>query len=313
MLVWLVFIVFVILALMLDLGVFNRSPHVIGAKEAAVWTSIWALSAIMFSLVIFFAFRSGRVANPTGLTAYNAVVKYITGYLIELTLSIDNIFIIAVIFSSLAIPPKYQHEVLFYGVLGAIVFRALMIVFGVTLIKKFTWAIYVFGALLFFAAFKMLHHKNEDFNPQKSGIFRWITKIFPVTTEIDEGRFFTRKTGVTLATPLFVAIVIIELTDILFAVDSIPAILAITADPFIVFTSNILAVMGLRSLFFLISRILDKFRYINYSLAVILGYVGIKMILSHHVDFPEWLSPGIIVTAVGAAIMASILTSEEKK
>lgn len=308
MLVWGIFIAFIILFLALDLGVFNRTPHVIKTKEAAIWTSIWVTVALSFSGVIYWLFSEGLVENPTNLTPENAVLKYITGYLIELSLSIDNVFVIAVVFSSFAIPQKYQHEVLFWGILGAIVFRALMIFFGVALINKFDWIIYVFGAFLLITAYRMLFHKQEEkFDPKKSKIFRFMKKLFPVSYKVDGDKFFIKRMGIRAATPLFVALIIIELTDILFALDSIPAILAITSDPFIVFSSNILAILGLRSMYFLISRMLTKFRYINYSLVVILAFVGVKMILSHNVEIPEWLSLGVIGFSLAAGIVASLL------
>lgn len=306
MIVWALFIAFIVLCLALDLGVFNRKAHVIKTKEATIWTGIWVTVAIGFSGVIYWLFRDGLIDNPTNLTPKLAVLKYITGYLIELSLSIDNVFVIAVIFSSFAIPKKYQHEVLFWGILGAIVFRALMIFFGVTLINKFDWIIYVFGAFLLITAFRMLFHKEEEFNPKKSKMFRFLKKFFPVSYKMDGDKFFIKRMGVRAATPLFVALIIIELTDILFALDSIPAILAITADPFIVFSSNILAILGLRSMYFLISRMLTKFRYINYSLVVILAFVGIKMIMSHNVEIPEWLSLGVIGISLTAGIVASL-------
>lgn len=307
MLVWVLFIVFVVIALILDLGVFNRSAHVIKTKEALIWTSIWVSCAIIFSGVIYLSFQNGWIENPTQLTPHSALIKYITSYLIELSLSVDNIFVIALIFSSFAIPKKYQHEVLFYGVLGAIVFRAIMIVFGVALIHKFSWIIYVFGAFLVFTALKMLFTKHEDSDPKTSRMFKIIKKIFPVTHEMDQDKFFIRRGNVRLATPLFVALIIIELTDVFFAVDSIPAVLSITSDPFIAFTSNILAVMGLRSMFFLISGMLNKFRYINYSLVIILAFVGIKMLLSEVYEFTEWVSLGIIILSLVGGILASVL------
>ena len=306
MVIWIAFIAFIIGALALDLGVFNRTPHVITTKEAGTWTAIWVTCAALFSGVIYLAFEHGWVANPTGLTPGAAVVKYLTGYLIELSLSVDNIFIIALIFSSFAIPRQYQHEVLFYGVLGAVVFRAVMIIFGVALINQFSWIIYVFGVFLIITAVRMLFHKEEEFDPKESATFRLIRKVYPVTRQLHGDKFFIRRSGLRIATPLFVALMIIEVTDIFFAVDSIPAILAITADPFIVFSSNILAVMGLRSMFFLIDSMLAKFKYINYSLVVILGFVGVKMLLAHTVEIPEWVSLGVIVVALGAGIWASM-------
>ena len=305
MIVWIIFIAVVIFALILDLGVFNRKPHEIKTKEAAIWTSVWVSCALLFSGVVYLSFENNWIANPTNLTPTNAVLKFVTGYLIELSLSVDNIFIIALIFSSFAIPKKYQHEVLFYGVLGAIVFRAIMIVFGVALITEFSWMIYVFGVFLILTALKLLFSHNEQKDPHDFKIYKWIAKVYPVTTTIEGDKFFIIKNGVKYATPLFVALIIIELTDVFFAIDSIPAILAITADPFIVFTSNILAIMGLRSMYFLVVGMLDKFKYINYSLVVILAFVGVKMIISHHVEIPEWLSLGVIVLSLAGGMLAS--------
>lgn len=312
MIVWIIFIAVVIFALILDLGVFNRKPHEIKTKEAAIWTSVWVTCALLFSGVVYLSFENNWIANPTNLTPTNAVLKFVTGYLIELSLSVDNIFIIALIFSSFAIPKKYQHEVLFYGVLGAIVFRAIMIVFGVALITEFSWMIYVFGVFLILTALKLLFSHNEQKDPHDFKIYKWIAKIYPVTTTIEGDKFFVIKNGVKYATPLFVALIIIELTDVFFAIDSIPAILAITADPFIVFTSNILAIMGLRSMYFLVVGMLDKFKYINYSLVVILAFVGVKMIISHHVEIPEWLSLGVIVLSLAGGMLASKLIKDPK-
>ncbi|HNQ26739.1 MAG TPA: TerC family protein [Aquaticitalea sp.] len=313
MALWIAFISFIILALIIDLGVFNRSPHEIKTKEAAIWTTVWVTVAILFSGIIYLAFQDGWIENPTNLTPVNAVIKYITGYLIELSLSVDNIFLIALVFSSFAIPKKYQHEVLFYGVLGAIVFRAIMIIFGVALINKFSWVIYVFGVFLIFTAFRMLFNHDKPQDPKKSKVYKWIKKVYPVSKTLYGDKFFVKRGNIKFATPLFVVLVIIELTDLFFALDSIPAILAITADPFIVFSSNILAVMGLRSMFFLIVAMLDKFKYINYSLIVILAFVGVKMLLSHHIDIPDWLSLGVIVVSLAVGMLASKLLNKHSE
>ncbi len=312
MIVWIVFIAFVLIFLALDLGVFHKNDHVIKSKEAGIWTAIWVTVALSFSGVIYWLFNSGLVDNPTGLTPNNAVLKYITGYLIELSLSVDNIFVIAVIFSSFKIPPLYQHRVLFWGILGAIVFRALMIFFGVALITKFEWIIYIFGVFLLYTAFNMLKGDDDDFDPKKSFVFKMIKKIYPVTSNMNGHAFFVKRMGLNAATPLFVALIVIELTDILFALDSIPAILAITADPFIVFTSNILAILGLRSMYFLISRMLAKFRYINYSLVVILAFVGLKMLFSHYIELPEWISLTVISVALVSGVLASMFIKEKE-
>lgn len=311
MTLWIVFIALIIVALALDLGVFNRTPHIIKHKEAAVWTGVWVTIALLFSGVIYLAFQNNWVDNPTNLTPTNAVIKYVTGYLIELSLSVDNIFLIALIFSSFTIPKKYQHEVLFWGILGAIVFRAIMIIFGVVLINKFNWIIYVFGVFLIFTAVKMLLNHDKPQNPKKSKLYKWIKKVYPVSNSLYENKFFVKRGRIRFATPLFVALIIIELTDLFFAIDSIPAILAITTNPFIVFSSNILAIMGLRSMFFLVVGMLDKFKYISYSLIVILAFVGFKMILVHHVEIPDWLSLGVIVLALSGGMLASKLNADE--
>lgn len=313
MLIWIGFIVLIVLFLALDLGVFHKHDHVVKTKEAGIWTAVWISVALAFSGVVYWIFSAGLVENPTGLTPDNAVLKYITGYLIELSLSIDNVFVIAVIFSAFQVPAIYQHRVLFWGILGAIVFRGLMIVFGVALINKFDWIIYVFGVFLLYTAFNMLRGAGDQFDPQNSFVFRQLKRIYPITSSMHGHDFFIRRMGVRAATPLFVALVMIELTDVLFALDSIPAILAITADPFIVFSSNILAILGLRSMYFLISRMLEKFRFINYSLVVILAFVGIKMLSSHYLEMPEWVSLTVISVSLLVGVLASLLIPEKEK
>lgn len=309
--VWILFIALITIFLALDLGVFHKNDHVIKTKEAGIWTAIWITVALSFSGVIYWLFSNGLVDNPTGLTPNNAVLKYITGYLIELSLSIDNVFVIAVIFTSFKIPAMYQHRVLFWGILGAIIFRGLMILFGVALITRFEWIIYVFGVFLLFTAFKMLKGEEPHFEPKNSFVFRQIKKIYPITSKMHGHDFFIKRMGVTAATPLFVALIIIELTDVLFALDSIPAILAITADPFIIFSSNILAILGLRSMYFLISRMLEKFRYINYSLVIILAFVGLKMLFSHYIELPEWVSLTVISVALLGGMLASLMIPDK--
>ena len=312
MLVWASFILLIIFFLALDLGVFNKEDHIIRSKEASLWTALWVTIALSFSGVIYWLFSANLIDNPTQMTPNTAVINYITGYLIELSLSIDNVFVIAVIFSAFGIPPIYQHRVLFWGILGAIVFRALMILFGITLITKFDWIIYVFGIFLLYTAYKMFQSDSIKFNPKQSLVFKYLDKIYPLTTIIDGHKFFIRVKGIKTATPLFVALIVIELTDILFALDSIPAILAITADPFIVFSSNILAILGLRSMYFLVSRMLTKFRFINYSLVVILAFVGLKMLTSDFFHPPGWVSLSIILSSLLFGILASLAIPEKK-
>lgn len=314
MIVWISFIVLIVIFLALDLGVFNKNPHEITNKEASVWTAIWVSTALLFSLVVFFIFKHDWVDNVDNLTPTSALMKYITGYLIELSLSVDNIFVIAVIFTSFKIPKIYQHRVLFWGIIGAIVFRALMILFGVFLIKKFDWIIYVFGVFLIYTAMKLAIEKEDDaYDPRNSFVYKTIRKIIPVTTHMNSEHFFIRKKHLLVATPLFIALIIIEFTDILFALDSIPAILAITSDPFLVFSSNIMAILGLRSMYFFLANMLERFGYLKYSLVVILSFVGVKMILSHHVEIPEWLSLTVIGASLGAGIWFSLHKEKKEK
>lgn len=307
MLLWAGFIAVILFFLALDLGVFNRRAHVISTKEASVWTGVWVSVALAFSGGIHLLYDSGHVDNPTGLTPLNAAIKYLTGYLIELSLSVDNIFVIAVIFRSFKIPQKFQHRVLFWGILGAIVFRAITILFGVGLITRFDWMIYVFGVFLIYTGIRMLLSKeNEEFDPRGSWIFRQIRKAMPIARRVESDAFIIRKRHVVAASPLLIALLVIEGTDILFALDSIPAILAITSDPFLVFSSNILAIMGLRSMYFFLANMLNRFHYLKYSLVVILVFVGIKMLLNHAVHMPEWLSLGVIGFSLAAGVWASI-------
>ena len=308
MLVWIIFLCAILLFLALDLGIINKTPHVISTREASKWTAIWVGLSFAFSGVIYWLYDQGLIANPTALAPAVAMTKYITGYLIELSLSIDNIFIIAIIFSSFRIPAKYQHRVLFWGILSAIIFRALMIFFGIIIINKFTWSTYVFGAFLLFTAIKMLFTKNEkEYNPKKSLVYRIVSKIIPTTSTTDGEKFFIRKEdGRRYATPLFVSLMVIEVMDIVFAVDSVPAILAITSDPFLVFSSNIFAILGLRSMYFFLANMLEKFSYLEYSLIAILSFVGIKMLIHDYVKFDEWFSLAFIAIAMIAGILISL-------
>ena len=313
MIVWIIFLATIFLFLALDLGVFNKNPHIIKPKEAGIWTGIWVTLSFVFSLVINWIYSNGYVSNPTGITPSVATLKFITGYLIELSLSIDNIFIIAVIFASFKIPQKYQHRVLFWGIIGAIAFRGLMIFFGVILINKFSWMTYIFGAFLLFTAVKMLlKGEEEEFNPKKSFVYRNLRKILPITTHIEGEYFFVKRKHITAATPLFVALIVIEVMDMLFALDSVPAILAITSDPFLVFSSNIFAILGLRSMYFFLANMLEKFSYLEYSLIAILTFVGVKMLLVHYYKFPEWVSLGFIGLSLIIGIIISINKNKDK-
>ncbi len=307
MIVWISFFIIVLLILILDLGVFNKTPHIISTKEATKWTAIWVSVSFLFSGVIYFIYDNQYIANPDNLKPLSASIKFITGYLIELSLSVDNIFVIAIIFSAFKIPQKYQHRVLFWGILGAIFFRGLMIFFGVLLINKFQWTTYIFGAFLFFTAIKMLFSKDEDeFEPKKSFIFKMIKKIIPITTHVDGEHFFVKRKHIKAATPLFVALVVIEIMDVVFALDSVPAILAITNDPFLVFSSNIFAILGLRSMYFFLANMLEKFSYLEFSLIAILSFVGLKMLLHDFIEIPEWFSLVFIAISLLGGIIVSL-------
>ncbi len=312
MTVWILFITAILAFLALDLGVFNKTPHIISSKEAGKWTALFVTLSFLFSGVIYWLYGTTYIANPDVLKPTEAAIKFITGYLIELSLSVDNIFVIAIIFSSFRIPQKYQHRVLFWGIIGAIIFRGLMIYFGVLLIHKFSWTTYIFGAFLIFTAVKMLFSKEDDkFEPKKSFVYRALRKIIPVTTHIDGEHFFVKRRHITAATPLFVALIIIEVMDVIFAIDSVPAILAITSDPFLVFSSNIFAILGLRSMYFFLSHMLNRFAHLEYSLIAILTFVGLKMLLHDFYIIPEWASLSFIAISLLLGVIVSLKMSKE--
>lgn len=308
MTLWILFSLFIVGCLAIDLGVFNKDTKQVSNKSAARWSAVWVTLAVLFSLVIYWIYSNGystgtnRTSDP-----FQAMIEYLTGYIVELSLSVDNIFVIAMIFRSFKIPLKYQHRVLFWGILGAIVFRGLMILFGVVIIQQFSWATYVFGAFLIITALKMAFSDDDEkeFDPKKSWVYKTLRKVIPVTGRIDSEKFIIKRKGVYIATPLLLALILIEFTDILFAMDSIPAILSITRDPFLVFTSNIFAILGLRSMYFFIANMLDSFHYLKYGLVVILIYVGIKLILSNHYH----LSLGLSLFVILASILTSIYFS----
>lgn len=310
MAIWIGFIALVCVLLALDLGVFNRKAHAIGTKEALSWTAFWIALSLLFSFVIHYLYGSGWVANPDGLSSREAVLKYLTGYLVEKSLSLDNIFVIAMIFTYFQVPNKYQHRVLFWGILGALIFRGIMIFLGVILITKFSWLTYIFGVFLLYSAYKMWT-SNESVHPHSNPVIKYVSRLFPVTKEFHEEQFFVRRKHILATTPLFITLLVVETTDIMFAFDSIPAIFAITTDPFIVFTSNIFAILGLRSLYFVLASVLDKFKYLQHALVFILAYVGVKMLLVHHVHIPEWLSLSVITVSLTAGVLVSLYMQPE--
>jgi tellurite resistance protein TerC len=306
--VWIGFVVLFLALLFLDLSVLHRESAELSGPQALFWTAVWVGVAGCFTGVVYglYEYRWFGFQPTDGVaTGADAVVQYVTGYLLEWSLSVDNIFVMAVIFSYLKIPALYQYRVLFWGIVGAIVLRGLMIVTGTALLARFDWMFYVFGATLLVSALRMLRDDEaRDFGSSLPA--RLVRRFVPVTDELDRARFFVRRSGHLYATPLFVALVMVELTDIIFAVDSIPAILAVTRDPFLVFTSNAFAILGLRSLYFAVAGLMALFRYLKYSLVLILAFVGVKMLLVDVYHVPNLVSLGIIVATLAAGSVASL-------
>ncbi|MBK7160381.1 MAG: TerC family protein [Ignavibacteria bacterium] len=294
LLLWLGFGLFLAVMLALDLGVFHKNSHVVEFKEAITWSGVWIGLAIIFNVGVFYF--AGEVKG----------LEFLTGYLIEKSLSIDNVFIIALIFTYFNVPREYQHRVLFWGVIGALIMRAVLIAVGAVLITKFTWIIYIFGAFLIFTGFKMYFQKDHKIDPDKNPLVKLSKKLIPVTDQYNKEKFFVVKEGKRYATPLFLVLLLVETTDLIFAVDSIPAIFAISKDPFIVFTSNAFAILGLRSLYFALAGVIHKFYYLKAGLSVILVFVGIKMLLIDIYKIPIGISLGFIALVVIISIYASV-------
>jgi tellurite resistance protein TerC len=291
---WLLFNVFVLIMLVLDLGVFHRKAHEVSLKEALTWTFVWILLALIFNAIIFY-WRGRQQA-----------LEYFTGYLIEKALSVDNIFVFIMIFTYFQIPSKYQHKVLFWGILGALIMRVVFIFAGVALIEKFHFSIYFFGALLIYTGYKMFNHNNARIQPDKNPLIRFLKRIMPLTPHLEEDNFSVKINGKRYATPLFLVLILIEASDLIFAVDSIPAILAITQDQFIVYTSNVFAILGLRSLYFALAGVVQRFWLLSYGLAVVLVFVGIKMLLIDLYKIPiEW-SLIFIASIITGSILLSL-------
>jgi tellurite resistance protein TerC len=311
--IWIGFIAFILGMLALDLGVFNRKAHVIRISESLAWTSFWVVLALAFNVLVFFLYehRWLGIGQEVGheLTGAQAALQFFTGYVIEESLSLDNIFVIALIFTYFGVPAMYQHRALFWGIMGAIVMRGVMIVAGVALIRRFEWIIYVFGVFLIFTAIKLLVGRQGQVEPDKNPLVRLARRLYPVSPGFEKEKFFTRLNGRRAVTPLFLVVLVVESSDLLFAVDSIPAIFAVTRDPFIVFTSNIFAILGLRSLFFTVAGLMSKFRYLNVSLAFVLAYVGVKMLLSHYYPIPTPISLAVIGVILSTGILASVLVA----
>lgn len=295
---WIGFIIFIILMLALDLGVFNRKDHVIGIREAMKWTAFWIFLALLFNVGVYYLYNYNIMEiggeSVRDLSGREAAIQFFTGYIIEKSLSMDNIFVIALIFSYFRVPGKYQHRVLFWGILGAIIMRGIMILAGAALIAQFSWMIYVFGGLLIVTAAKMLIFKDVEIEPEKNLLVRVVRKFYRVSPKFEGHNFFTHIGGKRAVTPLFIALLVVESSDVLFAIDSIPAIFAVTRDPFLVFTSNIFAILGLRSMYFALAAMIEKFQHLKTSIIVVLVYVGVKMIMNHHFPIPASVSLAII-------------------
>ena len=293
---WVGFNAFILIMLALDLGVFHRKAHVVTIKESLTWTCVWVAMALLFNAGILHYMGSEKA------------LEFFTGYVIEKSLSVDNVFVIALLFSYFAVPTLYQHKVLFWGILGALVMRAAMIALGAKLITEFAWIIYIFGAFLILTGIKMIVKSEEEIHPERNPVVRLFKRFMPVTSEYRGDKFFIREKGILMATPLFVVLLLVEFTDLIFAVDSIPAIFAVTKDPFIVYTSNVFAILGLRSLYFALSGVLDKFHYLKVGLGVVLSFVGVKMLLAHSPwKIDTLVSLGVIVIVLVASVVASLM------
>lgn len=299
---WIVFSFIIVFLLFLDLGVFNRKAHVISLKEAVITSGIWISIAFVFNIGIYF---------------YNGeqqAIEFLTGYIVEKALSVDNIFVIIMIFNVFQIPPQFQHKILFWGILGAIIMRGTMIFLGIALIEKFHWIFYVFGALLIYSAIKMAAKKDdEEIDFEQKWYIKFLKKLYPISSNRENGKFLIKENGKTHITPLFLTLIAVEFTDVIFAIDSIPAIFAITTDSFIVFTSNIFAILGLRSLYFALAGIIEIFHFLKYGLAFILGFVGIKMIVMDFIKIPLLLSLIIILGTLSVSVFMSIILPKAKK
>ena len=293
---WIGFNAFVLVMLALDLGVFHRKAHVVTFKESIAWTVVWVTLALLFNLGV-----AHYMGDQKGL-------EFFTGYVIEKSLSVDNVFVFALLFSYFAVPPLYQHKVLFWGILGALVMRAVMIFVGAALIEKFAWIIYVFGAFLILTGIKMIVKRETEIHPERNPLVLWFKKLMPVTNDYRGDKLFVRENGIRMATPLFVVLMLVEFSDLIFAVDSIPAIFAVTKDPFIVYTSNVFAILGLRSLYFALAGVMDKFHYLKIGLGVVLSFVGVKMLLGHTPwKIDTHVSLGVIVGVLALSIIISLL------
>ncbi|WP_421774153.1 TerC family protein [Gracilimonas sp.] len=297
---WIIFNIFIVAMLIVDLMVFNRNEHEITIKESLIWTGIWIFLACVFGVGIYF------YMDPA------SSLDYFTGYLIEKSLSVDNIFVFILVFSYFGVPAKYQHKVLFWGIFGALVLRFLFIFLGVALIERFEWIVYIFGAFLVYTGLKMAFETEKEVHPERNPLLKLTRKFIPVANKFDGPNFLTRIDGKLMATPLFVVLIVIETTDVVFAIDSIPAILAITTDEFLVYSSNAFAILGLRALYFALNGVMKLFHYLHYGLAAILSFVGIKMLIAEFYHVPTPWALGFVAVALVGSIGASILFPKEE-
>ena len=297
---WTIFIVLIVGIMALDLGLINRKAHVVRLREAFLWSVVWVTLALGFCGLVFYWKGSVKA------------LEFLTGYVIEESLSIDNLFVFLILFSYFRVPRQYEHKVLFWGIVGVLVTRGIFITAGVALIERFHWILYVFGLVLIVTAFKLAVEKDKEVQPEKNVILKLFRKMMPVTSDYHGAKFFVKREGQFCATPLFVALLVIESTDIVFAVDSVPAVLGITRDPFIVYTSNIFAILGLRSLFFLLSGIMGLFHHLHYGLAFILAFIGLKMLIGGFVHIPVSLALAIIAMTLALSITASMIWPKKK-
>ena len=300
LLFWILFNLFVLVMLVLDLGVFHRRTHVVKFREALLWSAMWIALAAMFTVIVYFWHGRGPA------------LEFVTGYVIELSLSVDNLFVFLLIFRYFQVPTVHQHKVLFWGILGALIMRAVFILAGVGLIRQFHWIIYIFGALLVYSGIKLFRQENAEIHPEKNPLLRLFRRWIPVTKDYEEAKFFVRRPGL-YATPLFIVLLVVETTDVLFAVDSIPAILAITLDAFIVYTSNVFAILGLRSMYFALAGMMELFHYLHYGLSLVLIFVGGKMLVSHYYQIPTELALGIVAGILIISVVASMVRPREAK
>ena len=298
---WLAFNIFVVVMLALDLGVFHRKAHVIGIRESLVWSAVWIALALLFNLGIYF-WRGPDTA-----------LEFLTGYLIERSLSIDNIFVFLLVFSYFRVSSLYQHKVLFWGILGAMIMRVIFIIAGVALIQKFNWIIYIFGAFLILTGIKMAWQRDKQIRPERNPVLRVFRRLMPVSDDYEDGKFFVKRAGRYLATPLFIVLLVVETTDLIFAADSIPAILAITLDPFIVYTSNVFAILGLRALYFTLAGIMRLCLSIHYGLSAILVFVGMKMLLSDIYKIPVGIALGVVAGLLTISVIACMVRPRKEE